>query len=47
LREGVTVGDWAMVGMGSVVTRDVPPRRLWFGSPARDAAPAPVSDLTL
>jgi sugar O-acyltransferase (sialic acid O-acetyltransferase NeuD family) len=42
LREGITIGDWAMVGMGSVVTRDVPPERLWYGVPARDVSRAPL-----
>lgn len=42
LRERTWVGDWAMIGMGSIVTRDVPPRRLWFGVPARDVAGAPL-----
>jgi sugar O-acyltransferase (sialic acid O-acetyltransferase NeuD family) len=42
LREGLTVGARAMVGMGSVVTRDVPAERLWFGSPARDVSRAPL-----
>lgn len=32
---GITVGDWAMVGAGSVVTRDVPPYGLVLGNPAR------------
>ena len=45
LREGITVGDCAMVGMGSVVTRDVPPKRLWFGVPARDVSRAPLPAL--
>jgi sugar O-acyltransferase (sialic acid O-acetyltransferase NeuD family) len=41
VREGVTIGAWSMIGMGAVVTRDVPPDRLWFGSPARDVSAAP------
>ena len=32
---GVTIGRWAMVGAGSVVTRDVPDYGLVWGNPAR------------
>jgi UDP-2-acetamido-3-amino-2,3-dideoxy-glucuronate N-acetyltransferase len=32
---GTTVGRWAMVGSGSVVTRDVPDHGLVWGNPAR------------
>lgn len=42
LRENRSVGEWSLIGMGSVVTHDVPPRRLWFGAPARDVSPAPL-----
>ncbi len=31
---GVTIGESAMVGAGSVVTKDVPADELWFGNPA-------------
>jgi UDP-2-acetamido-3-amino-2,3-dideoxy-glucuronate N-acetyltransferase len=32
---GVTIGDFAMVGAGTIVTRDVPPHRMVVGNPAR------------
>jgi acetyltransferase-like isoleucine patch superfamily enzyme len=32
---GITVGKWAMIGSGSVVTKDVPDYALVFGNPAR------------
>lgn len=32
---GVTIGENAMVGAGSVVTKDVPNNELWFGNPAK------------
>ncbi|MEM3433520.1 MAG: acyltransferase, partial [Candidatus Methanomethyliaceae archaeon] len=35
IRCGVTIGEWAMVGAGSVVTQDVPPYGLVYGNPAR------------
>ena len=31
---GVTIGDYALVGAGSVVTKDVPPFGLVYGNPA-------------
>ena len=34
---GVTIGRWAMVGMGSVVTKDVPDHVLVYGNPLRRA----------
>lgn len=35
---GITIGEWSMVGAGSVVTKDVPPFSLVVGSPARVVA---------
>lgn len=35
LRGGITIGAFAMVGAGAVVTRDVPPYGLVLGNPAR------------
>jgi len=32
---GVTLGEFCMIGSGSVVTKDVPPHALVFGNPAR------------
>ena len=32
---GITIGQWAMIGAGSVVTRDVPDYGLVYGNPAR------------
>lgn len=32
---GITIGENAMVGAGSVVTKDVPAGELWYGNPAR------------
>jgi acetyltransferase-like isoleucine patch superfamily enzyme len=35
IKAGVTIGDGAVVGMGSVVTKDIPPYEIWAGNPAR------------
>lgn len=31
---GITIGEYALVGAGSVVTSDIPPFALYFGNPA-------------
>lgn len=35
IRAGIRIHDWAMIGAGSVVTKDVPPYALVYGNPAR------------
>jgi len=32
---GITIGENAMIGAGSLVTKDVPANELWFGNPAK------------
>jgi UDP-2-acetamido-3-amino-2,3-dideoxy-glucuronate N-acetyltransferase len=32
---GVTIGEYAFIGAGSVVTKNVPPYTVWYGNPAR------------
>jgi acetyltransferase-like isoleucine patch superfamily enzyme len=33
--KGVTIGDRAIIGAGSVITKDIPPDEIWAGNPAR------------
>jgi sugar O-acyltransferase (sialic acid O-acetyltransferase NeuD family) len=35
IREGLTIGAWSVVGMGSIVLEDVPAGEVWVGVPAR------------
>ena len=42
IREKRTVGAFALVGMGAVVTRDVPSREVWAGIPARHLRAADI-----
>lgn len=32
---GITIGENAMIGAGSLVTKDIPANELWYGSPAK------------
>jgi acetyltransferase-like isoleucine patch superfamily enzyme len=34
IRCGIKIGQWSMIGAGSVVTKDVPPFTMVFGNPA-------------
>lgn len=31
----LTIGEYAMIGVGSIITKDVPPFTLWYGTPAK------------
>ncbi|TWP30655.1 N-acetyltransferase [Apibacter muscae] len=31
---GNTIGEYALIGAGSVVTKDIPPNTVWYGNPA-------------
>ncbi|MDH3069561.1 acyltransferase [Akkermansia sp. N21169] len=31
---GHTIGSYALIGAGSVVTKDIPPNTVWYGNPA-------------
>lgn len=42
---GVTIGENALVGAGSVVTRDVPDRMMVFGNPASIVGPVPDNEI--
>ena len=46
IREGVTVGARSLVGMSSVVLRDVPPDQVWAGNPARHLRSAQTLGVT-
>lgn len=35
IRCGIVIGEWSMIGAGSVVTQDVPAHGLVYGNPAR------------
>lgn len=32
---GITIGEYAMIGAGSLVNKNIPPFTLWYGNPAK------------
>ncbi len=34
IKSGVTIGDGAVIGAGSIVTKDIPAYEIWAGNPA-------------
>jgi len=42
---GVEIGENAMIGVGSVITKDIPPRQLWLGNPARYFKDVPEDEI--
>ena len=42
---GKTIGEDALIAAGSVVTKDVPPRKIVMGSPARIIREVPEEQL--
>lgn len=32
---GITIGEYAFIGAGSVVTKNIPPGTVWYGNPAK------------
>jgi acetyltransferase-like isoleucine patch superfamily enzyme len=38
----ITIGDGAVIGAGSVVTKNVPPHEVWIGNPAKKMLKAQV-----
>jgi acetyltransferase-like isoleucine patch superfamily enzyme len=48
---GITIGEYALIGAGSVVTKNIPPFTLWYGNPAKQkgfvTADAVILDMNL
>lgn len=47
IKPGVTVGKNSVLGMGSVLTKDLPDNQIWFGNPARYHKTVELSDRIL
>ena len=35
LKGGITIGEYALVGVGSIITKDIPAHALYYGTPAK------------
>ena len=44
---GHTIGEYALIGAGSVVTKDIPPYTVWYGNPAKQKGYVTKSGLLL
>jgi len=42
---GVEVGENSQIGVGSIVTKDIPPREIWLGSPAKKYKDVPEDEI--
>ena len=47
LLPGITIGENALIGAGSVVTKDVPAREIHFGAPAQKRGNIPESEFVI
>jgi acetyltransferase-like isoleucine patch superfamily enzyme len=45
LMPGMTVGENAFVGPGSLVTKHIPPREIWYGHPAVKKGEVPLDEI--
>lgn len=44
---GNTIGEYALIGSGSVVTKDIPPHTIWYGNPIRQKGYVTTSGIIL
>jgi len=42
---GVEIGENSMIGAGSVITKNVPPKEIWFGNPAIKRGNVPIDEI--
>ena len=43
--KGVTIGEGAVIGAGTLVAKDVPPYEVWAGRPAKRIKQLPRADV--